>query len=31
MEILNNLAHGFSVAFALDNLLWQSSACSWAT
>ena len=22
MEILNNLAHGFSVAFALDNLLW---------
>ncbi|OFS61040.1 hypothetical protein HMPREF3069_05770, partial [Achromobacter xylosoxidans] len=22
MEILNNLMHGFSVAFALDNLLW---------
>ncbi|WP_207382752.1 tripartite tricarboxylate transporter permease, partial [Bordetella holmesii] len=22
MDILNNLLHGFSVAFALDNLLW---------
>ena len=22
MEIFNNLMHGFSVAFALDNLMW---------
>ena len=30
MELLNNLALGFSVAFTIQNLLYACSAASWA-